>query len=86
MNHEDDMLNQSERNIDNRRLLDFTNTSYAIWSIVVMAEICRRVTLYTLDRISSLLLDGRYIQLFREWLSEKVHATRKVLWVVLSLL
>ena len=78
------MLNQSERSIDNRRLLDFTNTSYAIWSIVVMAEICSRVTLYTLDRISSLLLDGRYIQLFREWLSEKVHATRKVLWVVLS--
>ena len=78
------MLNQSERSIDNRRLLDFTNTSCAIWSIVVMAEICSRVTLYTLGRISSLLLDGRYIQLFREWLSEKVHATRKVLWVVLS--
>ena len=42
---------------------------------MVMAEICRRVTLYTLDRISSLLLHGRYIQLFRERLSEKVHAT-----------
>ena len=53
-----------------------TITSYAIGSIiVVMAEICRRVTLYTLNRISSLLLHGRYIQLFRERLSEKVHST-----------